>query len=129
MKIRNYNNKEENQMKRLVCGMLGTLLMMNLVSLPVYGAESAEVAEDHLALAASYEEKAALQDDLIAEHTKMKQDYKDRFFVNEKVTPLDKIRAMEAHCDAIIKTAEEEKAGLLDFSKWHRMRAAELQGQ
>lgn len=116
-------------MKRLGYGILGTFLVMSLLSIPVYGAESAQVAEDHLAMATSYEAKAAAQDDLIAEHTKMKEEYKDRFFVNEKVTPLSTIRGMEDHCDAIIKTAQEAKAGLLEFAKWHRMRAAELQGQ
>lgn len=116
-------------MKKWMFGMLGALLALNLVPLPVFGAEAAGVADDHLAMAASYEEKAAAQDELIAEHTKMKSDYKDRFFVNEKVTPLDKIHAMEDHCNALIKAAEEEKANLLDFTKWHRMRAAELQGQ
>lgn len=93
-----------------------------------FAAEVTEAAEDHLALAASYEAKVAVQDALIAEHTKMKADYKDRFFVNEKVTPITKIREMEDHCNAIIEAAQVEKSQLLDFAKWHRMRASELQG-
>ena len=96
---------------------------------PVYANEMSQVASDHLSLAASYEEKAGAQDALIAEHTKMKQDYKARFFINEKLTPNDKIRKMENHCNAIIETAQKEKDELLEFAKWHRMRAAELQGQ
>ncbi len=110
---------------------LGFLLVAGLVLLPgkiVFAAETAQAASDHLAMAASYEGKAAAQDALIAEHTKMKADYKNRFFVNEKVTPLDKVRQMEDHCDAIIATAQKEKDELLEYAKWHRMRAAELQG-
>jgi len=98
------------------------------LTLPVYAAEAPEVASEHLALAASYESKAAAQNALIAEHTTMEQEYKERFFVNEKVTPIEKIRKMENHCDAIIDAAQKEKNELLEFAQWHRMRAAELQG-
>lgn len=108
-------------------GMWAFLVLMP--SVPVVAADPSDVASDHLVLAASYEEKAKAQDALIAEHTQMKADYKSRFFVNEKVTPMEKIRKMENHCDAIIQSAETEKAELLEFAKWHRMRAAELQGQ
>lgn len=98
------------------------------LSFPVFAAEAPQVASDHLTLAASYEAKAQAQDALIADHTQMKQDYKAKFFVNEKLTPPGKIQKMEDHCNAIIKTAQQEKEELLDFAKWHRMRAAELQG-
>jgi len=108
----------------IVALMMGGMLM----PVAVYGAEAADAVEDHLALAASYEEKAAVQDTLIGEHTRMKADYKDRFFVNEKLTPLNKIREMENHCNAIIAAASAEKGQLLDMAKWHRMRASELQG-
>lgn len=110
---------------------IGVILAVTLlVGAPLMGLAAApsEVADDHLAMAASYEEEVAAQEALIAEHTKMKQDYKDRFFVNEKVTPLNRIRAMEEHCDALIDAAQAEKAKLLDFAQWHRMRAAELKG-
>jgi hypothetical protein len=80
-------------------------------------------------MAASYEEKAAAQDALIAEHTKMKEEYKDRFYVNEKVTPMATMSEMEEHCDAIIDEAQRLKDQFLEFAKWHQMRAAELQGQ
>ena len=93
-----------------------------------YAVEKPDAIDEHLALAASYEEKVAVQDALIAEHTKMKADYKSGFFVNEKVTPMGKILEMKDHCDAIIEAAQMEKAQLLEFAKWHRMRASELQG-
>ena len=110
--------------------MLILAVVLGLVSsAPVYAAEASQVASDHLARAASYEQKAQAQDALIAEHTKMKQDYRARFFINEKVSPTSQIKKMENHCDAIIQEATALRNGLLEFAKWHRMRAAELQGQ
>ena len=88
-----------------------------------------QVANDHLARAASGEEKATVQEALVAEHTAMKRDYKRRFYVNEKVSPLLKVQKMEAHCDAIIKAAQAEATELREFAKWHRMRAEELEGR
>lgn len=106
-----------------------TILLISFAVLPpAYTVQPPQVAQDHLAMAASYEQKAQAQAALIAEHTQMKQDYQNRFFVNEKVTPRDKIREMGQHCDAIIQAAQQEKSQLLELAKWHRLRAAELQG-
>ena len=58
----------------------------------------------------------------------MKIDFKKRFYVNDKLTPMAGLSKMSSHCDAIIKAAEEEKAHLSEFAKWHQMRAAELKG-
>jgi hypothetical protein len=101
-----------------------------LSSKPLYAQELSfsQVAADHEAMAQSYEKKAAEQDTLIAEHTDMKADFKKKFYINEKVTPgVDK--QMGKHCNAIIKKAQELKKELLEFAKWHQMRAAELQGR
>lgn len=111
-------------MKILMIAMV--LSLMSLTS--VYAGEASEVASDHLAQAAAYEQRAQAQSDLIAEHTKMKEDYIRRYFINEKVSPTAKIKEMEKHCDTIIQDAANLKAELLDFAKWHRMRAAELKG-
>lgn len=91
--------------------------------------DTAALVADHQAMAASYESKANAQGELIGEHTQMKQDYKQRFYINEKVTPTSGLEKMNEHCDAIIGDAKKLQAELLDFAKWHRMRAAELQGQ
>ena len=93
----------------------------------VYAAEPSQVATDHLSMAKSYEDKAAAQDALIAEHEQMKKDYKSKYFINEKITPMAKLKKMNDHCDAIIKDAKKLKAEFLDFGKWHRLRAEELQ--
>ena len=117
-------------MKRLSILMLVFLGVLGvLLPIRVDAAEAPQVASDHLALAASYEAKAADQDALIAEHTKMKADYKDRFFVNEKLTPMSQVQKMDDHCNNIIQVAQAEKDHLLEFAKWHRMRAAELEGK
>ena len=114
---------------KLAQAIVGTALAWSLAA-PVYAeGDVSQVAKDHLAMAASYEEKAAAQDALVAEHTAMKRDYKRRFYVNEKVTPLLKVQKMEAHCDAIIKQAQVLANELQEFAKWHRMRAAELEGR
>ncbi len=104
--------------------MIGLALSHNL-----YAAEPAQVAADHLSMAKSYEGKAADQDAIIAEHQQMKTDYKKRFFINEKLTPSARMKEMENHCDAIIQDAQKLKTEFLEFAKWHKMRAAELQGQ
>jgi len=106
-----------------------TVLACSLAA-PVYAAEDvSKVAQDHLAMAASYEKQATAQEALVAEHTQMKRDYKSRFYINEKVTPLRTMQKMDEHCDAIIKPAQALATELREFAKWHRMRAAELEGR
>jgi len=117
-------------MKTLSIVILGLAIMVgSLVTQNVYAAEPSQVAADHLAMAKSYEEKAAALDAVIAEHEQMKKEYKSKFFINEKATPMSGLKKMNAHCDAIIKDAKKLKAEYLDFEKWHEMRAKELQGK
>lgn len=101
------------------------------VSRNAYSVEPSQVVADHLAMAKSYEEKAAAMDKVIAEHEKMKKDYKYRFYINEKVTPLGgRLNTqMIDHCDTIIKDSEKLKAHYLEFARWHREVAKELQGK
>ena len=109
----------------------GLMILTMLSQVPAFAAEVSSVIADHRAMASSYQEKAATQDALIAEHQQMKKDYEKRFTPSNytKVGIPSKVTEMEAHCDKIIQTAQQEKQELLDFSKWHQMRAAELQGQ
>jgi len=117
-------------MKKLSIIIFSVVIMIaSAVAQNVYAAEPSQVADDHLAMAKSYEDKAAAQDALIAEHEQMKKDYKARYFINEKITPMSQLKKMNEHCDAIIKDAKKLKAEFLDFAKWHRFRAAELQGK
>jgi len=86
----------------------------------------AEKAQGHLDKAAKYEALAADQQAIIDEHVKMKADEKKRMPPKQAEAMSMK---MEKHCNALIAAAEKEKAALTDFAKWHRMRAAELEGK
>ncbi len=116
-------------MKTIQLTILASALMFVLAGpLRVQAAEVSDVVADHQNLAASYEEKAAAHDAIIAEHTKMKEDFVKRFFINEKVSPMYKIREMQKHCDTVIIEASKLRDEFAEFAKWHRMQAAELQG-
>ncbi len=118
-------------MKRLLGVLVLNLVLLSgfAVSQQLYAAESSQVAADHLKLEKYYEGKAAELDAIIAEHQQMKQEYKQHYFINEKVTPISRLRKMEQHCDAIIQDAQKLKTDYLESAKWHAMRAAELQGK
>jgi len=104
--------------------LMGFMLSQNL-----YAAEPSQVASDHLKMEKYYEGKAAEQDAIIAKHQQMKREYKQQYFINEKVTPVSQLKKMEQHCDAIIHDVEKLKADYLESAKWHAMRAAELEGK
>jgi len=105
------------------------LLMGFAVSQQLYAAEPSHMAADHLKMEKLYEGKAAEQDAIITEHEQMKCDYKNQFFINEKATPISRLKTMEQHCEALINDAQKLKADFLEFAKWHKMRAEELQGK
>lgn len=90
--------------------------------------EASQTISQHEALAAQYEAKAAEQDALIAEHSPMKKEYEERFWMLKKAAKPQDVVDMEKHCNTIINAAQNEKSALLEFAKWHRMRAAELKG-
>jgi septal ring factor EnvC (AmiA/AmiB activator) len=116
-----------NALKRTL---LGTACLMGFTAVALRAADVPPTAEAHLNMAASYEEKAKVQEDLMAEHQQMKKDFEKKRYLNEKITPRKTaVEPMEKHCDAIIKDAAALRADLADFAKWHRMRAAELQGK
>ncbi len=106
--------------------------VLAFVLTPLLRAQTAEQSEEinrHKALVVSYQQKAETQQGIIDEHEQMKaQALKDGTF-NAKVGPSLDYRAMERHCDALIKSATEAKTELLEFAKYHQQRTAELQGQ
>ena len=109
--------------------MMAFIMMMGLAPVQsVFAGEGTVAIADHLALANSYEQKAAEQDAAIGHHQKMKKNYEKRFHVMKKANAPSKVKEMEKHCDAIIQSAEALRNEYADFAKWHRMRAAELQG-
>ena len=118
-------------MKTSKCITFGWMILTMLSQVPAFAAEVSTVAADHKAMAVSYQEKAAAQDALIAEHQQMKKDYEKRFTPSNasKIGVPSKVAEMESHCDKIIQLAQQEKQEMLDFAKWHQMRAAELEGR
>lgn len=118
-------------MKNIQLTILAALMLMVASPLYVRAAEVSDVIADHQATATSYEQKAAQQDVLIKEHVEMKKTYAQRYTPGNasKIGVPSKVKEMEKHCNAIVKDATKLRNELLDFAKWHRMRAAELQGQ
>ncbi len=110
---------------------LGLMILGMTLQYPAFAAEVSDVIRDHKAMAASYQEKAATQDALITEHQQMKKNYAERFTPGNasKIGIPSKVKEMEKHCGKIVKAAQQEKQALLDFAKWHTMRAAELEGR
>ncbi len=86
----------------------------------------AENKTTHLVSVGSYEDKAKEIDALIEDHKQLKKDYKERFFVNPELTPLEKLQKIEEHCDTVIEAAQNEKAALLQIAGFHRNSADEF---
>lgn len=118
-------------MKTIKYATVAMMAVSLLTGVPgLYSADDmTEAVSQHEALAAQYEAKAAEQDAIIAEHSPMKKEYEDRFWMIKKAAKPKNVVDMEKHCNAIIKDATNLKNEFLEFSKWHRMRAAELQGR
>ena len=86
--------------------------------------------QDHLALAKSYEEKAAAYHQEATYHREMLEEYKHKVVVNPK-SPYENpwLKKMRKHCEAIIQESERLAREMHTFAEWHRMRAAELEGR
>ena len=117
-------------MKTIKYAVLTAMIVSLFTGLPAYAADdvSAEVSQ-HQTLAAQYEAKAAEQDALIAEHSPMNKKYEERFWMIKKAAKPKNVVDMDKHCTAIVQNATALKNEFLEFAKWHRLRAAELQGQ
>lgn len=107
------------------------MVMGMLIGTPAFAAgDDSDVITHHQTLAAQYEAKAAEQDALIAEHTSMTKEYDKRWgWMTVKAGKSKDVLDMDKHCVALAQAAQAQKNELLSFAKWHRMRAAELQGQ
>lgn len=116
-------------MKAFTLILLSGALMLAIVSVKAYAVEVDQAVAEHLAKAASYEEKDKTQEAVIADHQKQKESYRRRYYINDKVTPPWLFARVEKEHDAIIKEAMRLRDEYLYFAKWHRMRAAELNGQ
>lgn len=116
-------------MKAFTLILLSGAFLLSSVSATTYAGEVDQSVTEHLAKTASYEEKAKIQEAVIADHQKQKESYRRRYYINDKVTPHWLFARVEKEHDEIIKKAMRLRDEYLDFAKWHRMRAAELKGQ
>ncbi|MGZ3405439.1 MAG: hypothetical protein ACXVDD_24815 [Polyangia bacterium] len=89
-----------------------------------------ESAADHLALAKSYQEKAAAYHKEAAEHKAMAEAYKKSVPGPTKAAGENPwAKKMEAHCRAIEADAEKLAADAEKAAEFHKLRAKELQGK
>jgi len=96
--------------------------MASMVTLPA-------TAQEHLALAASYDEKAAAYRKEVAYHRAMMEQAGKAERLNPKATTHPRYEKMRKHCEPIIRDAERLVRDMEKFAEWHRMRAAELEGR
>ena len=93
----------------------------------IWAQDVSKVKAEHLSQASKYEELAKAQQNIIEEHTKMKNDFQKKYWINEKLSPKLKIKAMETHCDKIIADAKSQKANFEMMSDMHNFLAKELE--
>lgn len=84
-----------------------------------------ETAQEHLALAKQYDEKAAVWRDEAAHHREMADTYKKY----SKLHPNPSVTKMEQHCSAIVKEADKLALEAENLAKDHRQAAKELEGK
>lgn len=113
--------------------MTGAILGLSIALSPagLLSAEGAQevklpvAAEDHLALAKRYEDKAAAAAREATEHEAMlTAAYKAE--LHSKAPIKRAYEQMRKHCQPIIRDAKRLAKDMEEFAAWHRMRAAEL---
>lgn len=113
--------------------LLSTLTLIALLSAPLATLAQSKVpasAADHLALAKSYQDKAASYKKEAAEHRTMAEEYKKSAAPGVKGGPENPwVKKMEAHCRAIATDAEKLAADAEKAAEYHTLRAKELQGK
>jgi len=106
------------------------MLILMLVFSPVlsFPVSAQAMTTDHEKMAADYDAKVMQQDALIQEHEKMKKDLPNQIATSSKGDKSPDLKDAEKHCDKIIEHSRALKNEFQEFSKWHRMRAAEAKG-
>lgn len=114
--------------------LLGALLVAgSLLVAPVAAFAQAKVpvtAADHLALAKSYQQKAAAYRKEVAEHKEMAEAYKKSLPSTPKIAGENPwAKKMEEHCRAIAADAEKLAIDAEKAADYHTLRAKELSGK
>lgn len=113
--------------------MLSAVTLLAALALPAMAHAQVKVpqtAADHLALAKSYQEKAALYRKEVAEHKAMAEAYRKSVAPGSKATGENPwAKKMEEHCRAIAADAEKLAVDADKAAEFHTLRAKELQGK
>lgn len=94
-----------------------------------YAVEAPAAVADHMAMANSYDQKAAEQQAVVMQHEQMKEECQERFFVSEKITSQEEIAETKNHCDAIAKAAKDLKEAYSKAAKAHRFDAYTIESR
>ena len=123
-------------LKNLVRGSLLALALASgsvVAMSPVGQAQQAQVpttVEDHLALAKTYQEKAASYRKEAASHREMFEAYKKSVATSPKTPgPNPWVAKMQKHCQTLAKDADKLAADSEKAAEYHTLRAKELQGK
>jgi hypothetical protein len=113
---------------------VGALLVAgSLLAVPVTGFAEVKVpvtAADHLALAKSYQQRAAEYRKVVAEHKEMADAYKKSLPSTPKIAGENPwAKKMEEHCRTLAADAEKLAADAEKAADYHTLRAKELQGK
>ena len=91
-----------------------------------------DTAEEHLAVADTYRQKAAAFRADAASHRQMLDAYKKQVAVpTDQKAALENpwVKKMRTHCEAYIRAAESLASEAETFAEFHRLRAGEAQGK
>ena len=109
-----------NKIKTITVGFL------ILYGIAVWAQDISKVKAEHISQASKYEELIKAQENIIEEHTKMKNEFRKKYWINEKLSPKSKIMEFEAHCDKIVGNAKSQKANFEMMVEMHKFLANEL---
>lgn len=105
-----------------------TVLMLMFVSASYgYTEEKLDTWETHLEMSNRCKNKADKMSAEIIYHQKMKEDYREKYIIDEEFELLgSRSKEINEHCNAIIREVKQLRDEYLVFEKWHLMRAQEL---
>lgn len=88
-----------------------------------------ETLDDHLKLATYYQDQAVGYRRISATHARMEQEYENRYPPLKGGSRPGFAEEMIRHCRALMRDLDSLAKDSEDFSSFHRMRAAEMQGK
>lgn len=115
---------------KAILSVVAVLVMLGVQALAQGTVKIPETKADHLALAKSYQEKAAAYKKEADEHRAMAAAYKKAIAPGPKGGPENPwAKKMQDHCNAIAADLDKLAADDTMAAEYHTMRAKELQGK